>query len=124
MGPSHCLVCPIRTDSLPVMASSLSLLFHSLTQTHRSQHTVVLSFIISGAKQGSAQSTVSWCHARGISARIPQRENYSDAFRCPSAMRSECFWGLRGRQSGCDRLRLNAKDGAFLTHTTASWTAA
>lgn len=42
----------------------------------------------------------------------------------PLAVCPEWFRGLRGRQSGCDRLRLNAIGGAFLTHTTASWTAA
>lgn len=42
----------------------------------------------------------------------------------PLAVCPEWFRGLRGRQSGCDRLRLNAIGGAFLTHATASWTAA
>lgn len=126
---SHCFVCPIITDSLPVIVTSLSLL---ISHTHTLTHTKNIgptssSFIISWAKQGSAGRTASRCHVRGISPWIPQRENYSDAFRCPARpypMRSERFWGLRGRQSGCDRLRLNARDGAFLTHTTASWTAA
>lgn len=42
----------------------------------------------------------------------------------PVMRRTQLFRGLSERQSGCDRLRLNARDGVFLTHTAASWTAA
>lgn len=68
-----------------------------------------------GGNRVQLAGSVSLCHARGISPQITQRENYNDAFRCPlSRAAPRVFLRRRaGRQSGCDRLRLNAKGGAF-----------
>lgn len=68
-----------------------------------------------GGNRVQLAGSVSLCHARGISQQITQRENYSDAFRCPLSRAAPRVLLRRraGRQSGCDRLRLNARGGAF-----------
>lgn len=79
------IVCFVQLQLIFYLSQSLVCHFYFM-QTH--QNTLVptyrgISSIISREKQGSARRGFSRCHVRSISPQITQRENYSDAFRCP-----------------------------------------
>lgn len=107
-------------DQLLLILYPSSLRFYVTHRHENSQHYAALHSLLRAVKQGFAQRTVSWCHARGIPPCLPHRENYSDAFRCPLSHAFSVLLGAEGEAKWMWQAQIKCQRWA-VSHTLYSF---